>query len=309
MTQPSLMCSQLAHEAGTQQFGSAQHIKIWFLLEYAQPFGANAIDDFWAQEFAGIDHKRLSAFPDSRWQLIKQQESKSSEAITLFVAVTDEVQPRLYQFKLRRYDEILQLDAEALLRGASEFERARHSAPLFLVCTNGKRDPCCAKHGLPLYHEMHKHGGGAVWQSSHIAGHRFAATMICFPHGIYYGQVAPSEAYTVIELYRAGQMYYEKLRGRACYPRAAQVAEYYLRAESRNRALDAFRLLDIRQDADQTHVARFESQEHGHLIHRVQFVESASAWETYPSCDAAVPRRDSVYKLLKYEVGSAKDTP
>jgi hypothetical protein len=58
-----------------------------------------------------------------------------------------------------------------------------------LVCTHGSEDACCGTFGFPLYRRLRQHyaapSGGALraWRVSHIGGHRFAPTMLDFPHG------------------------------------------------------------------------------------------------------------------------------
>jgi hypothetical protein len=301
MTDTPFFCSELTREAGTQQIGSAQVAKLWFLVEYPRPYGAQAIDDFWRDEFAGVHHTALSSYPESRFQLIKRKESEQKGNCKLFVGVADELQPRLYEFHLSTYHDLLTFDVPALLAGDAQYESARRREPLFLVCTNGKRDQCCARYGVVFYNEMRKRVGDDLWQCSHIGGHRFAATMISFPYGVYYGQVSPSEAQTIIELTQRGGVYYEKMRGRACYSRESQVAEYYLRDETEERSLVAFRLSDITKDDSGVWTAHFEGIEDG-LMHRVKFAQSESSWETFTSCADAKPKRDIVYRLLRHEV-------
>ncbi|MFN8371483.1 MAG: sucrase ferredoxin [Anaerolineae bacterium] len=301
MADTAFLCSELTREAGTQQFGSAQIAKLWFLIEYPRPYGAQAIEDFWRDEFAGVDHTPLSAYPASRFQLIKRKESEQKADFTLFAAVADELQPRLYEFRLHTYHDLLTLDVPALLAGDAKYDSARRDTPLYLVCTNGKRDQCCAKHGVAFYHEVLKRAGEAAWESSHIGGHRFAATMIVFPYALYYGQVSAAEVQTIIELTERGSVYYEKMRGRACYTREAQVAEYYLRDATGVRALAAFKLLHITRNEDSVWTARFQALESA-LVHRVEFEQSDSSWEVYASCADAAPKRDFVYRLLHHGV-------
>lgn len=64
------------------------------------------------------------------------------------------------------------------------------------VCTHGTVDACCARFGFPLYRELHRiaaeEGDGVrVWRSTHFGGHRFAATLIDFPEGRFWGFMTP----------------------------------------------------------------------------------------------------------------------
>lgn len=307
MTQ-DIVCSQFARDLAVQRMGSAQTVRLWLLIEYPRAWGAKAVEDFWRDEFPAADTTRLSAHPDARTLLIKRAE-KPSDDFAVFVAVADELAPRLYALRLRSYADLLALDPGAFLAGDPALEPQRRSVPLFLTCTNGKRDQCCARYGVALHNALRAAAGDAAWQCTHVTLHRFAATGICFPHGLFYGQVEPSEAQALVEHYTRGAMYTERARGRACYGREAQVAEIFLREQTGVRALDAFRLLDVRAVEETRYQARFMSQA-DRRTHVVEFSAVPSAWETYASCDAAAPRRDTVYTLLRCTAGEeAQEIP
>jgi hypothetical protein len=56
---------------------------------------------------------------------------------------------------------------------------------MLLVCTNGRRDVCCALWGQRFY------AAAAallpnVWQTTHLGGHRFAATAVSLPAAEYF---------------------------------------------------------------------------------------------------------------------------
>ena len=60
-------------------------------------------------------------------------------------------------------------------------------------------------------------GEDKVWQTTHIGGHRMAATLIAFPQGIVYGHLDPSDAEAVVTNHRAGYLLTHKYRGRGAY--------------------------------------------------------------------------------------------
>jgi hypothetical protein len=103
---------------------------------------------------------------------------------------------------------------------------------------------------VAVFKKALSHVGDAVWQSSHVGGHRFAANLVCLPHGIYYGRVRPETAEQIIDRYRDDQLDLAHYRGRACYPPEAQAAEYFLRSELSSLELDAYRLEDIQIISD-----------------------------------------------------------
>lgn len=64
---------------------------------------------------------------------------------------------------------------------------------LYAICTDGVKDACCAKFGIPVakafYKECEKDKFSLSFETSHIGGCRFAATAICFPSGNSYGRM------------------------------------------------------------------------------------------------------------------------
>jgi hypothetical protein len=97
-------------------------------------------------------------------------------------------------------------------------------APLYLVCTHGKHDPCCALRGRPVAAALSNVRPGRVWQASHLGGCRFAASVLVLPLGLMYGRVLPSAASELVAATDAGEVIGALLRGRVGKPPAAQAA-------------------------------------------------------------------------------------
>lgn len=55
--------------------------------------------------------------------------------------------------------------------------------PVALVCTNAKRDTCCAVRGRPVARAAAEEYPDDVWECSHTGGHRFAPTLVVLPTG------------------------------------------------------------------------------------------------------------------------------
>ena len=96
--------------------------------------------------------------------------------------------------------------------------------PLYLVCTHGKHDPCCAQRGRPVAAALAAVRPGRVWQASHLGGCRFAPTVLVLPLGLMYGRVAPAAAPEFVAAAEAGEVFTPALRGRIGIPPAAQAA-------------------------------------------------------------------------------------
>ena len=96
--------------------------------------------------------------------------------------------------------------------------------PLYLVCTHGKHDPCCAQRGRPVAAALEALRPGRVWQASHLGGCRFATTVLVLPLGLMYGRVLPSGASEFAAAAEAGEVIPALLRGRVGVPPAGQAA-------------------------------------------------------------------------------------
>lgn len=233
------LSADLARENNEPLYGTIKSASIWFLLEY------NGVYTHQAWEDARIpdDVKaKLDNFRDSRPLLIRQPEQLNAHdrMISFFVIHAAKDIPAIYHLQLESYTDILYLDFDAILAG----DVVKPSdEPLYVICTNGKRDICCAKYGVALYNAMLEKAHHHVWQASHIGGHRFAGTMYCFPHAICYGFLAENDAAEVISSYRDKRLLLNKLRGHAIYNKPIQAAEYFLRRELKNDRLDAVKYL------------------------------------------------------------------
>jgi hypothetical protein len=101
--------------------------------------------------------------------------------------------------------------------------------PVYLVCTNGRHDRCCATYGRPLALALAERHGDQVWESSHVGGDRFAGNLVCLPSGHYFGRVGPAEADRVLGLHRKGIIDLDHYRGCCIDPPTVQAAEWFAR--------------------------------------------------------------------------------
>jgi hypothetical protein len=127
-------------------------------------------------------------------------------------------------------EELLDHDFAALAAGEhGGLGREYRGEPLALVCTNGRRDRCCALLGRPLAAELAAAGHAQVWEVTHLGGHRFSPTMLVLPYGYAYGGLSAHTAKEVLEAARDGRMVPEWCRGRSYWDRPAQAAELAVR--------------------------------------------------------------------------------
>lgn len=101
--------------------------------------------------------------------------------------------------------------------------------PVICVCTHARHDQCCAVKGRPVLNALAAAHPKLTWECSHLGGDRFAATMIVFPEGLYYGRVPSEEAVGILDRYRAGEVDPRHYRGRSSISNAAQAAQAFAR--------------------------------------------------------------------------------
>ena len=96
--------------------------------------------------------------------------------------------------------------------------------PLFLVCTHGRHDVCCAVRGRPVALALADRWPDHTWECTHIGGDRFAANVLVVPDGTVYGGLDEETAVGVIEGHLRGQVDTDHLRGFSAHAPAVQAA-------------------------------------------------------------------------------------
>jgi hypothetical protein len=211
----------------------------WLLVEHPGPWPAKAPRGVrWPEGLA----EQLRAATDRvgvRTNLIRRPTGppRGGAGTEVLLVHTGPSAPRLQQLRLPDPRAVLDLDLAALAHG--ELPDAERSPGVFLVCTHGRRDSCCALTGRPLAAALAERFGADTWESTHLGGHRFAPTLACFPHGLMYGRLSVAQSLEVAHAYRAGYILAEGFRGRSCWTAPVQAAEAWLREHLDNWEIDA----------------------------------------------------------------------
>jgi hypothetical protein len=318
MAEADFLCSSFSLLSDEPLVGTAGQGNVWFLIEYDGFWGRKALEESGLpaqvkKKFSGL----LDSIPGLRVLLIrktgldrKPEAAMDAPAATteihFFAANTKVENPQLSAFKLASYDDLCDIDLGRLGRGEVIDSRALSNRKLFLVCTHGRRDRCCARFGTEIYErltslEIDDEPQTEVWQSSHVGGHRFAANVACFPDGIFYGRVSSKETPQFVEAYRQGLFYTEKARGRSCYSPVAQAAEIHLRQETGEKRLGSFILEETspvkRGLWKVTFLDRNTDDRHTLVIS----VETSPV-EIYKSCDSTETAPITHFKLIRRDV-------
>ena len=305
MIQDFFYCAALSVQAEEQPFGTASTGDVWLLLEYTQAWGARAFQESNLPRPVKVHLNRiLKSIPRSRLLLIKQ-DRHPQDHLTLFVVRSLESETSIAKIGLENYEQLLDPNVEKVAAGSDVAGAEILSEPLYLVCTHGKRDKCCAKFGYTLYKSLRAVAGRSVWQSSHIGGDRFAANLICFPHALFYAHVTQASGVKILSEYEEGRLVLEDYRGRACYPSPIQAAEYFVRAESGLMGVGDLRFLDYDSIRERNWRVRFVATRGG-SIHEVYLNSRLSEFQNLLTCHAREEKRVVQYLLKGYRVTHGK---
>jgi hypothetical protein len=210
-------------------FGTASRVRGWVLLEQAGPWGREAVLQSRLDRDLAVALDRHADAAGARLLLIRRPGRGDGGKGHCFIAHSGRRDPWAEGRVLDDPAELLDLDLGRVLAGERPGFGEPVALPLYLVCTNGRHDRCCATYGRPLALALAATVGERVWESSHVGGDRFAANLVCLPHGHYFGRVEPQDAPRVVGRYEREVIDLDHYRGRCSDPPVVQAAEWYAR--------------------------------------------------------------------------------
>jgi hypothetical protein len=218
-------CSLRSLAADEPLAGTASTIRHWLLIEHAGPWGRDGLLDARLPDGLGRELRILEDRTGARVLLIrKPHRVPEYDDGTVLCFAADAADAWLGFTALGTIEDALELDP----RDRSSFAGSPH--PLFVVCTHGRRDPCCAERGRPLVERLAASFPDLTWESTHVGGDRFAGNLVAFPHGLYHGRVEPDEGPEIARGYGEGRIArLDRYRGRSSDPFHVQAAEIALR--------------------------------------------------------------------------------
>lgn len=194
--------------------------------------------------------------------LIRRHGRSVPSPTRVFAAYADPHLPWMQTAELTSAGQVLELDFNGLASGRSA-GLAVTADPVFLTCTHGRHDPCCAEQGRPIARALAAAHPAQSWEVSHIGGDRFAGNVLVLPEGLYYGHLHPDSATEVATEHRRGHLSLDHFRGRSGFGFAIQAAEIYLR---RHLAVTELRAIQL------------ESQTLGMGIAEAVFLHRSERW-------------------------------
>lgn len=265
-------CSVLWEQDGTSAFGTAALARFVVALEQPGPWGRQAATESHLDPDLGAELDRRCGALGGRFMLIRRPAAHADHSGPRRALLAHGgTRPRdawLLTAELASVGDLLSLDSMALARGHRDIIlgsvqtgsalSALSALPALLVCTNGRRDVCCAVRGRPLAGAAAAIAPERVWEVSHTGGHRFAPTAVLLPWAQTYARLDPESAEWVLSASLTGHTPRELLgpihdRGRSALSAPAQAAEAFVRhtvGETHLASLWAEEARDADQPAD-----------------------------------------------------------
>ena len=260
-------CADLARENDEPLAATASRIDNWFLIEYRGLWARGALSGSGlSDQVKSHLRDQVRSVPHGRLLFVRRPDRRGRPELVAFTAASRPGETIVTRTEFEAYDDLRGLD---LLAGT----QARH--PLFLVCTHGKHDPCCARYGRPLYEALRDElEPDWAWQVSHIGGDRFAGNLVCLPEGLYYGRVDRETAGAVLDEHLARRISIANYRGRSIFTFPVQAAERRIREQKGLLGIDDLSLQRVEREngslrvvfaaGAETHALRVD-EEHGDL--------------------------------------------
>ncbi|KUO17601.1 sucrase ferredoxin [Streptomyces dysideae] len=241
-------CSTVSRDLDEPISGTAATATTWLLLEQPGPWGAKALTSSHLEPAVGRALETAAQGTGVRVALIRRP-GRHADCGTpaerqVYVAHTVPGNVWLHGATTRDPRQLLDLDFAALGKGdPGTFDSVLGGGPhlgdpLALVCTNGKRDRCCALLGRPLAAELATSGVEGVWEVTHLGGHRFSPTLLVLPYGYAYGRAEAHAVKEVLHSIQEGRIVVEGCRGNSAWERPGQAAELAVRKATAEDAAD-----------------------------------------------------------------------
>ncbi len=297
-------CSAVACQHDEPLFATASGVRAWLLVEQGGAWGPDALTQSrLPKDVAGILAEMAQAL-GIRVLLIRRTEAPSEETPSgnrCYLAYSGRRERWIEELVVDEPAQLLDLDLRPLSRGRPPGAGWARSSPLYLVCTNGRHDPCCAQLGRPVARALLTGAQGDVWECSHVGGDRFAGNLVCLPHGLYFGRLDAEQGMRVVESYERGRIEIDHYRGRAGDPFPVQAAEFFVRRSEQLFGIDDLVATRFTSSADGLAEVRFTGE--GGRRYDVRVRVDASPEARLLTCRATRPQHPATYELLDLRRG------
>lgn len=246
-------CSVLWDHDGTSAYGTAARAGFFVVIEQPGPWGRRAAVESHLPPELGQELDEHCSNRGGRFMLIRRPgqhvDHSDGHRVLLAHAGHTAQEAWLVEARVASPSALLGLDWTALAAGrrdlvVASLPGAAPSPPTLLVCTNGRRDVCCAVRGRPLAAAAAQLEPDRVWEVSHTGGHRFAPTAVLLPWGQVLARLTVESTAAVLRTSLTGHLPSELLgpghdRGRSALAPPLQAAESFVRHLTAETSLSA----------------------------------------------------------------------
>lgn len=217
---PDFRCSLASLTDDEPIVGTAPTDAEVLLVECPGPWGRDAVSENRLPEAV---REHLAAL-DLKVFLLRRYDGSAGPGTRVFRASATDEGYAVRGTVLDRPEDLLDLDLD------DPAAMPAYDGPLWLVCTNGKRDRCCAELGRPIAGLLAQEWPEGTWETTHLGGHRFSGTLLALPSGLALGRLDTATALAACEAVDRGEVPLEVTRGRAGRSGEQQVRELHVLA-------------------------------------------------------------------------------
>lgn len=221
-------CSDISRSLDEPLCGTASRVRAWLLLEQPGEWARDAVISSELGEALGRELKKATAPHGIRVVLLRRADGSRSEHPAAYLVFSGLEDRWALRIDIAHPSEILDMDLSPIASGDRPLHGEEHEDALYLVCTHAQHDACCGRRGPAIARALAEMRPEQTWECSHIGGDRFAANLVCLPHGLYFGRV--TDPVRTIEMYERQRIDLAHYRGRSCYEPVVQAAEVMLRS-------------------------------------------------------------------------------
>ena len=227
----TLLCAQASRERAEPLTATASRVDRWLVVQHRGAWGPDTVPMRRMSRAAASALARAANAAKARLVLVRRPHGVPDRLGREVFAVDS--RPGRERVLARHVAD----DAELVglvppFDGAPSDGWAAADGPLYLVCTHGRHDRCCAVRGRPVARALALHEPERTWECTHVGGDRFAANLVVLPQGLYLGRVEPDEVVAVVQALASGTLPAGRVRGRSSLSLPAQAAQSFARESS-----------------------------------------------------------------------------
>ena len=218
------VCSAVSRARDEPLTATASRVERWLLVEHRGSWGPQAVPSSRLPQAAARALARTAEAARARLLMVRRPAGvDGGPGRQVFAVDSRPAAERIVHRHLSSDAELLHLTF-----GADEAWQP-YDGPLYLVCTHGRHDRCCALRGRPVAQALSRRHPERTWESSHVGGDRFAANLVVLPEGLYLGRLDGLDVADVVDQLAAGRLPAGHVRGRSSLPLPVQAAQAFAR--------------------------------------------------------------------------------